>query len=83
MGFYCISNILYFPRGCVPICFCSVSGPAVEYNGQTRHAAPTPPPLLGEHTNEVLTDLLGYTDLEIMKLEDEGVVKCYFENPFL
>lgn len=59
-----------------------VPGPAVEYNGQTCKGVPTPPPMLGEHTNEVLTDLLGYDDLEILKLENDGVVKCYFKNPF-
>lgn len=54
----------------------------MEYNGQTCQGVPTPPPMLGEHTNEVLTDLLGYDDLEILKLENDGVVKCYFKNPF-
>jgi formyl-CoA transferase len=33
-----------------------------------------PPPLLGEHTNEVLTSLLGYSQEEVMRLRAEGVV---------
>ena len=59
-----------------------VSGPAVEYNGQTSQGVPTPPPILGEHTAEVLTGLLGYNDMDILQLENNGIVKCYFENPF-
>lgn len=52
-------------------------GPAVEYDGQTCQGIPTPPPILGQHTNDVLTDILGYDRKEILKMEDEGVVKCY------
>jgi formyl-CoA transferase len=32
------------------------------------------PPLLGEHTDEVLTDLLGYSALEVADLKERGVV---------
>jgi formyl-CoA transferase len=32
------------------------------------------PPLLGEHTGEVLTDLLGYSALEVADLNERGVV---------
>ncbi len=35
---------------------------------------PTRAPLLGEHTDEVLTDVLGLTDAEIGRLYDGGVV---------
>ncbi|CAH3155918.1 unnamed protein product [Porites evermanni] len=59
-----------------------VPGPAVEYNGQTCQGVPSPPPILGEHTTEVLTHLLDYDDAEILKLENDGVVYCYYENPF-
>jgi crotonobetainyl-CoA:carnitine CoA-transferase CaiB-like acyl-CoA transferase len=31
-------------------------------------------PLLGEHTEDVLTDFLGYTDNEISKLVEKGVL---------
>ena len=34
----------------------------------------TPPPLLGQHTDEVLRDLLGMKREEISKLKAEGVV---------
>ena len=34
----------------------------------------TPPPLLGEHTNAVLQELLGMQDEEILRLKTEGVV---------
>jgi 2-methylfumaryl-CoA isomerase len=33
-------------------------------------------PLLGEHTDEVLAELLGLTDSEIGRLEQDGVVRC-------
>jgi len=33
-----------------------------------------PPPLLGEHTEEVLTGFLGYTKREIAQLRQEGVI---------
>ena len=34
----------------------------------------TPPPLLGEHTDDVLRNILGMNDKEIQSLKDEGVV---------
>jgi len=35
-----------------------------------------PAPLLGEHTDGILKDLLNYTDEDINYLKDEGVIKC-------
>ena len=34
----------------------------------------TPPPLLGQHTNEILRDILGMDASEIEELKGEGVV---------
>ena len=34
----------------------------------------TPPPLLGQHTDEVLRKIIGMSESEIKKLKDEGVV---------
>ena len=34
----------------------------------------TPPPLLGEHTNEVLSGILGYSDAEISQFKADGVI---------
>ena len=34
----------------------------------------TPPPLLGQHTREVLEDVLGMSETDITKLKTEGVV---------
>lgn len=34
----------------------------------------TPPPLLGQHTDEVLGDILGMSETDIAKLKTEGVV---------
>jgi crotonobetainyl-CoA:carnitine CoA-transferase CaiB-like acyl-CoA transferase len=35
-----------------------------------------PPPLLGQHTEEVLCELLGCTPAEVAQLEADGVVSC-------
>lgn len=42
-----------------------------------RHAPILPPPMLGEHTEETLTNLLGMTPSDVENLEDEGIVSCY------
>lgn len=34
----------------------------------------TPPPLLGQHTDEVLRDIVGMSDLDMRNLKNEGVV---------
>ncbi len=34
----------------------------------------TPPPLLGQHTNEVLGKLLGMSETDIARLKTEGIV---------
>ncbi len=34
----------------------------------------TPPPLLGQHTHEILKDIVGMSDDEIENLKSEGVV---------
>jgi len=34
----------------------------------------TPPPILGEHTNEILVDLLGKTIAQVEQLRSDGVV---------
>jgi crotonobetainyl-CoA:carnitine CoA-transferase CaiB-like acyl-CoA transferase len=40
------------------------------------------PPLWGEHTREVLSDLLGYADDEIDRLFQEGVIESSsLDNP--
>ena len=33
-------------------------------------------PMVGEHTEEVLRDILGYTEQRIQALQDQGVVRC-------
>jgi formyl-CoA transferase len=41
---------------------------------QTPAVVQRPPPLLGQHTQEVLTTLLGYSADEVAELEERGVV---------
>ena len=41
------------------------------------HATPgvrSPPPMLGQHTNEILGRILEYSDTEIARLKHEGVI---------
>jgi crotonobetainyl-CoA:carnitine CoA-transferase CaiB-like acyl-CoA transferase len=33
-----------------------------------------PPPLLGEHTQEILQEKLGLTELQIKSLKDQGII---------
>ena len=48
-------------------------GIPVKYS-ETPGSIRLPPPLLGQHTQEILTSLLGYTDTDIAALRAEGVV---------
>ena len=45
----------------------------VKYS-DTQPRIRTPPPLLGQHTDEVLGELLGMKDDEIAKLRKDGIV---------
>jgi crotonobetainyl-CoA:carnitine CoA-transferase CaiB-like acyl-CoA transferase len=48
-------------------------GPPIRLHGTPAEAA-APPPLLGEHTDEVLTKLLGYSSEAVAALRASGVV---------
>jgi len=52
----------------------------VEYDGQTCQGVPSAPPMLGQHTTEILTDMLQYSDKEIYNLERDGVIESYTKN---
>lgn len=34
----------------------------------------SPPPTLGQHTNEILSNILEYSEADIARLKDEGVL---------
>ncbi|XP_058036282.1 succinate--hydroxymethylglutarate CoA-transferase isoform X2 [Ahaetulla prasina] len=51
----------------------TVPGPAVRYN-QFEVSDPKPPPLVGQHTLDVLKSKLGYKDDVIQDLLDAGVI---------
>jgi 2-methylfumaryl-CoA isomerase len=42
--------------------------------GQVPRLAPKRAPLLGEHTDEILLDILGLSEGQVGKLHDDGVV---------
>jgi 2-methylfumaryl-CoA isomerase len=42
--------------------------------GQVERVPPLPAPRLGEHTDEILLDVLGLSEGEVGKLHDEGIV---------
>ena len=50
-----------------------LTGPAVKYS-ETKPSIRIPPPLLGQHTEEVLRDVLGYDDERIRDLKDKHAV---------
>ena len=52
----------------------------MEYDGQTCQGVPRPPPMLGQHTTEILTEMLQYSDREIYNLERDGVIESYTKN---
>jgi len=45
-------------------------------DGRARLEPPRPPPLLGQHTEQVLVEELGYSREQIAELDAEGVVQC-------
>ncbi|XP_026841053.1 succinate--hydroxymethylglutarate CoA-transferase [Drosophila persimilis] len=51
-----------------------VVGPPVVYS-EARNDARTAPPMLGEHTDAVLSDLLGYGPEELASLRDQGIIQ--------
>ncbi|KAJ1725356.1 hypothetical protein LPJ53_000488 [Coemansia erecta] len=52
-------------------------GPAVEYSGFEAGAGMHPPPMLGEHTELVLRDVLGYDDKQIEQAVRGEGIKLY------
>ncbi|KAG0244712.1 hypothetical protein BGX31_008601 [Mortierella sp. GBA43] len=50
-----------------------LAGPAVKYS-ETKPSIRIPPPLLGQHTDEVLKDVLGYNDQRIQQLKEKKAV---------
>jgi crotonobetainyl-CoA:carnitine CoA-transferase CaiB-like acyl-CoA transferase len=52
----------------------SVVGTPVRFKGGGMRTAPIPPPLLGEHTREILSEVLEYEDARISQLVATGVV---------
>ncbi len=52
-----------------------LTGPAVKYS-RTPARIRSAPPLLGQHSAEVLRDVLGMSPDEIARLADTGVIRC-------
>lgn len=46
----------------------------VKYS-ESKPSIRTPPPTLGQHTDEVLTEILGMGESEVEALKNEGAVK--------
>jgi succinate--hydroxymethylglutarate CoA-transferase len=73
------TNFLVFARDMVKEVDHPACGPIKLVNTPVKfsHSEPsirTPPPLLGQHTDELLTKVLGMTETEIQTLRSEGVV---------
>ena len=50
-----------------------LAGIPIKYS-ETPPAVRRPPPLLGEHTDEILTDVLGYSPEEVTALRQQGAI---------
>lgn len=55
---------------CGPI---KLVSPPVKYS-ESRTGIRSPPPTLGQHTESVLTEVLGWKDHDVQRLKDQGVV---------
>lgn len=71
--------ILVLARGMVKEVEHPACGPMKLVNTPVKfsHSEPSirsPPPLLGQHTHEILSGLVGMTDADIESLKKEGVV---------
>jgi crotonobetainyl-CoA:carnitine CoA-transferase CaiB-like acyl-CoA transferase len=51
-----------------------VVGTPVRFKGMPR-LDPTPPPLLGQHTREILTSVLGYPEERVSELVEAGILE--------
>jgi crotonobetainyl-CoA:carnitine CoA-transferase CaiB-like acyl-CoA transferase len=56
-----------------------VVGTPVRFKGEGEPTALAPPPLLGEHTREILTDLLRYDDDTVSRMIKAGVIQDHAE----
>uniref|UniRef100_A0A6A7FWV8 Succinate--hydroxymethylglutarate CoA-transferase-like n=3 Tax=Hirondellea gigas TaxID=1518452 RepID=A0A6A7FWV8_9CRUS len=52
-----------------------VVGPAVQFS-ESENKVRGPPPLLGEHTRTVLTELLSYSHAQVTEFEQQGIIQC-------
>lgn len=58
----------------------NVVGSPIKYVGRFDDVATAPAPLLGEHTQAILCDLLGYDTAKVDALFDQGVIKSPGEH---
>lgn len=56
-----------------PVGKIKIVGPPVKFSDGGNYIR-SRPPLLGEHTNQILTDFLGYTENEIVSLKSQGAI---------
>jgi succinate--hydroxymethylglutarate CoA-transferase len=72
-----VAGKIRLPRS--PINFSSTSSSETVDSNDTEEAKiqRTPPPMLGEHTEETLSKLLAMNTMDIEKLEQMGVVECW------
>ncbi|XP_065647500.1 succinate--hydroxymethylglutarate CoA-transferase isoform X2 [Hydra vulgaris] len=64
-----IQELLHPTAGLIKIC-----GPAVDFNGKSILQTPLHPPLLGEHTKHVLSEILHYDDGKINDFLGKNVI---------
>jgi len=50
-----------------------IVGPPATFS-ESKIGIQSPPPMLGEHNQEILTQLLGYSDEQVQALKDQGII---------
>ena len=68
-----IAGTIKLPR--TPVTFSNADN--VCDDSQANHNMKLPPPLLGQHTEEILSTVLGMRTQELLELERSGVIQCW------
>ena len=71
-----IAGTIRLPR--TPVTFSNTNNANNECNAlQANQNMKLPPPVLGQHTEEILSTILGVRDEELLELERNGVIQCW------
>jgi formyl-CoA transferase len=72
-----VAGKIRLPRSPISFSRPKIASNSREENEEVGTTGRLPPPMLGEHTEEILGDMLRMSPREINQLERNGVVECY------